>query len=192
MNPHPCLTPRNSTDCEAYNCPQEHFGEVMPSLVGLYPMLVDITAVDHGVEAPRRFEVLYHFLNPVNYQYLRVGVWCFSNATPSLPTVTHLWPAADWHEREVYDLMGVTFEGHPNMKRILMWEDYPYHPLRKDFPLAGLPAELPGEDIADEVTAKVGAAPMAGGPFVATEGKTMSKREPQGRDQSWNEGKEKK
>ena len=54
-----------------------------------------------------------------------------------VPTVTDLWPGAEWTEREVYDMFGVAFDGHPDLRRILLWEDYPAHPLRKDYPVIG-------------------------------------------------------
>ena len=61
--------------------------------------------------------------------------------------------------------MGTTYEGHPNLKRILMWDAYPYHPLRKDFPLAGIETELPAEDVVEQTDVAVAAAPMMGGPL---------------------------
>ncbi len=66
-----------------------------------------------------------------------------SEEKSELPTVTGVWRTADWHEREIYDMMGIRFRGHPDLRRILMWEGYPYFPLRKDFPLAGKPTRLP-------------------------------------------------
>jgi NADH-quinone oxidoreductase subunit C len=92
-----------------------------------------------------------------------------------VPSVTSVWQGANWHEREAYDMYGIRFIGHPNLKRILMWEGYPYHPLRKDFPLSGMPAELP--DTA-EGAGDVAAAPMAGGPFVPGAGTQTLSREP--------------
>jgi NADH-quinone oxidoreductase subunit C len=80
-----------------------------------------------------------------------------------LPTLTSVWRTADWHEREIYDMMGIRFRGHPDLRRILMWDGYPYFPLRKDFPLAGKPSEMP--DIAFSKSA-----PMEGGPFVTVSG----------------------
>jgi NADH-quinone oxidoreductase subunit C len=111
------------------------------------------------------------------------------DADPVAPTVTHLWPAADWHERETWDLMGVTFSDHPDLRRILMWDGYPHHPLRKEFPLAGIETELPDIEVAEETEAKVIAAPMMGGPFVASNKGEMNltDAEPRAKDESWNE-----
>jgi len=94
---------------------------------------------------------------------------------PEAPTVSDLWPTANWHEREVFDMMGIRFKDHPDLRRILMWEGYPYFPLRKDFPLEGKPSEVP------EV-AFTNVAPLAGGPFVTapTDGTTQV-REPRAR-----------
>ncbi|KAB2643099.1 MAG: NADH-quinone oxidoreductase subunit C [Verrucomicrobia bacterium] len=130
---------------------RDHFG---------YEMLLDISAVDHLGEEPR-FEVVYELATLDDSKHLRVKVKVAEDAT--VASAVDLWGAADWHEREVWDLMGVGFAGHPNLQRILMWEGYPYFPLRKDFPLAGLPTEMP--DVAFS-----GVAPMEGGPFVASVG----------------------
>ncbi len=89
-----------------------------------------------------------------------------------LPTVTGVWRTADWHEREIFDMMGIVFRKHPDLRRILMWDSYPYYPLRKDFPLAGKPTSIP------EV-AFTKPAPMEGGPFVTIAGEASSTaREP--------------
>jgi NADH-quinone oxidoreductase subunit C len=88
-------------------------------------------------------------------------------------------------------MFGIRFDGHPDMRRILMWDEYPHFPLRKDFPLAGIETELPDDEVAAETKEKVRPAPMAGGPFVAPQESHMSQREPRARDESWNEKKPK-
>ncbi len=100
---------------------------------------------------------------------LKTGV---SEEKSELPTVTTVWRTANWHEREIYDMMGIRFRGHPDLRRILMWEGYPYFPLRKDFPLAGKASEMPD-------VAFTHSAPMDGGPFVTVSGgKDAIAREP--------------
>ncbi len=126
-----------------------------------FDMLTDLSGLDHYGEQPR-FEVEYLLYSMTDHCYLRLKVRV-PEQDPVVPSVTGVWQGANWHEREAYDMFGIRFSGHPNLKRILMWEGYPYHPLRKDFPLAGLPAELP--DTA-EGAGRVNVAPMAGGPFV--------------------------
>ncbi len=90
--------------------------------------LVAITGVDY-VEY---FEVVYHLLSLRHNHALVLKTRASGRESPSVPSVTSLWQGADLQEREVWDLMGVAFEGHPNMKRILTWEGFPGHPLRKD------------------------------------------------------------
>jgi NADH-quinone oxidoreductase subunit C len=95
-----------------------------------------------------------------------------SEELPEAPSLTGVWPTADWHEREIYDMMGIRFSGHPDLRRILMWDGYPYFPLRKDFPLAGKQSDLPEVAFTDP-------APLAGGPFVTIAGgKDTISREP--------------
>jgi len=125
-----------------------------------FAMLLDITTVDHCGREPR-FEVVYELATVDDARHLRVKAAVGEDE--EVPTATGLWQAADWHEREAWDMMGVRFAGHPGLKRILMWEGYPWHPLRKDFPLAGRPTEMP------EV-AFTGVAPLEGGPFVSPAG----------------------
>ena len=125
-----------------------------------YAMLLDISAVDHLGETPR-FDVVYELASLDDSKHLRVKTKVAEDE--AVASAVDLWGGADWHEREVWDLMGIGFSGHPNLKRILMWEGYPHFPLRKDFPLAGLPTVLPD-------VAFTGVAPMEGGPFVATAG----------------------
>lgn len=119
--------------------------------------LVDISSVDNYGEDPR-WTVVYHLRSIVNGSEIRVKT-NVSEEKSELPSVLPVWRTANWHEREIYDMMGIRFSGHPDLRRILMWEGYPYHPLRKDFPLAGKATELPGV-VFTKVT------PMEGGPFV--------------------------
>lgn len=101
-----------------------------------YTMLVDITAVDYkGIrESENRFEVVYHLYSLRYREYLRVKT-IISEKNPCVPSITSLWTGANWLEREVYDMFGIEFEGHPNLKRILLWDDFQGYPLRKDYPL---------------------------------------------------------
>jgi NADH-quinone oxidoreductase subunit C len=97
-----------------------------------YKMLVDLTCVDYYPRAPR-FEIVYHVLNLTSKSRLRLKVLS-GEKIPVVPTLTGLWPIANWLEREVWDLFGVKFDGHPNLKRLLLYEDFKGHPLRKDYP----------------------------------------------------------
>jgi NADH-quinone oxidoreductase subunit C len=189
----PSVTPRASLDCPAFNVPA---GEVIALLKFIrdaqgYDFLTDITAVDWGAERSPRFTVVWHLYSGSKRTYVRVAADCASDTEPTMPSATALWAGANWHERECYDFFGIKFTGHPDLRRILMWEGYPYFPLRKEFPLAGLPTELHDPEIADEVGTGVIAAPMAGGPFVATPGGPMSEAEPRAKDEAWNEKNEK-
>lgn len=134
-----------------------------------YEMILDISSVDHFGDDPR-FEMIYEIASLDDSKHLRIKAKVAEDET--VPSVTDVWVGADWHEREVWDMMGIPFSGHPNMKRILMWEGYPYFPLRKDFPLAGRPTEMPD-------VAFTGVAPLEGGPFVTSAGAgDVAKREP--------------
>lgn len=180
---------RPSLDCEAVNVPQERLIEFCKYLRDTmdFDMLVDLTAIDAGVEASTRFTVVYHFFATVKHVYFRVASGCACNQHPTMMSIVSLWAAANWHEREAYDMFGIEFKGHPDLKRILMWEGYPYYPLRKDFPLAGIETELPAADVAEETNVKLIAAPMMGGPFHGRQASTMKLREPMGYDESWTE-----
>ncbi len=96
--------------------------------------LIDVTAVDWP-SRQRRFDVVYHLLSPKRNQRVRVKVEA-DEATP-VPSIIGVFPGADWFERETYDLYGVLFTGHPDMRRILTDYGFEGHPLRKDFPLTG-------------------------------------------------------
>jgi NADH/F420H2 dehydrogenase subunit C len=86
-----------------------------------------------GVDYERYFEVVYHLTSIVHNHSMVLKVRCYDHEKPVVPSVVSLWQAADFQEREVYDLMGISFAGHPNLERILLWEGFPGHPLRKDF-----------------------------------------------------------
>ena len=98
-----------------------------------YNFLVDLTAVDYLPRNPR-FEIVYHLMNYETKARLRVKVQS-NDLEPELQSVTPLWPIANWLEREVFDMMGVRFKGHPDLRRILLYEGFEGHPLRKDYPL---------------------------------------------------------
>lgn len=88
-----------------------------------------------------RFEVIYHLISLRNRQrlFLKVRV---EEENPVLPSVTDLWKSANWNEREVFDMFGIRFDGHPDLRRIFLPEDFKYYPLRKEFPLLGVPGSL--------------------------------------------------
>jgi NADH-quinone oxidoreductase subunit C len=126
-----------------------------------FDYLVDVSSLDNYGDDPR-WVVVYHLYGIASKQYLRLSV-SVTEEKSELPTVTTVWRTADWHEREIYDMMGIRFRGHPDLRRILMWEGYPYFPLRKDFPLAGKSSELPEVAFSKP-------APLEGGPFVTIAG----------------------
>ena len=126
-----------------------------------FDYLVDISSVDNYGDDPR-WTVVYELSRLADHTHLRLKT-SVSEEKSELPSVVGVWRTADWHEREIYDMMGVRFRGHPDLRRILMWEGYPYFPLRKDFPLAGKPSELPEVAFSQ-------AAPQEGGPFVTIAG----------------------
>ncbi len=186
----PFLSARDSLDFVAVNAPADRLIEFATALRDEhgFAMLADVCAMDWNQASPR-FSVIHHFYNGDTKQFLRVNCPAPDDAAPAIPSLTGLYPGANWHEREAYDLMGIRFTGHPDLRRILMWEGYPYHPLRKEFPLAGIETELPAADTAEATGARVIAAPMAGGPFVSACGSTLAGGEPRALDQSWNDNK---
>ena len=120
-----------------------------------FDYLIDITSIDNFGQEPR----------------LRLKLR-ISEDPGRVDTVSDIWPTANWHEREIYDMMGIKFHGHPDLRRILMWDGYPFFPLRKEFPLEGLPSEMPD-------VAFTKATPMEGGPFVTRPSTATAKdREP--------------
>jgi len=139
-----------------------------------FDFLVDLTTIDNHEETPR-WTAVYHLYGYGHSCHLRLKT-SVSEESSELPTVSTVWRTANWHEREAYDMMGIRFAGHPDLRRILMWEGYPYFPLRKDFPLAGKPSEMPDVAFSDP-------APLEGGPFVTVAGgEDSTAREPRERN----------
>ena len=101
-----------------------------------FDMLADLCGGDRGPEEDPRFEVNYHLFSTKHHNRLRLKV-LLSEDAPNVQTVTDVWRTADWHERETFDLLGVVFEGHPDLRRILLPSDFDGHALRKDYPLRG-------------------------------------------------------
>jgi NADH-quinone oxidoreductase subunit C len=100
-----------------------------------YNFFEDMTAVDWFPSSPR-FQLSYHILSHAFKEHIRLRV-LVDDANPSVESITPVWPSANYYEREVFDLFGVNFEGHPNLRRIMMPDDWVGHPLRKDYPVEG-------------------------------------------------------
>jgi NADH-quinone oxidoreductase subunit C len=138
-----------------------------------FDYLIDITSIDYAEEEPR-FGIVYELYSLTLAIHLRLKLRV-SEEVGVVDTVSDIWPTANWHEREIYDMMGIKFNGHPDLRRILMWDGYPYFPLRKEFPLEGLPSDMPDVAFTE-------AAPMEGGPFVTVPTTATTKdREPRAR-----------
>jgi NADH-quinone oxidoreductase subunit C len=101
-----------------------------------FDMLADLCGCDRGVEESPRFEVNYHLFSTKHHNRLRLKV-LLSDDEPNVDTVTTVWKTANWHERETYDLLGIKFDNHPDLRRILLPSDFDGHALRKDYPLRG-------------------------------------------------------
>lgn len=106
-----------------------------------FTYLVDLGGIDRFVEG-ERYEVFYNVINIEARQRIRLKIRVDEEELTA-PTVVPVWRAANWNEREVYDMLGIRFEGHPDMRRMYMPEDFEYHPQRKEFPLLGIPGSLP-------------------------------------------------
>jgi NADH-quinone oxidoreductase subunit C len=96
-----------------------------------FKMLVDLTAVDWLNKRDKRFEVVYHLRNLDENKRIRVKIQVDENE--EVDSITSIYKGANWLEREVYDMFGIKFKNHPNLERILLWDEFPGHPLRKDF-----------------------------------------------------------
>jgi len=107
-----------------------------------FEQLVDLCGVDYwsykdGTREGLRFAAVYHLLSLTHNRRLRLRVWAEDDDLPVLDSVTELWPSANWYEREAFDLFGIVFTGHPDLRRILTDYGFVGHPFRKDFPLSG-------------------------------------------------------
>jgi NADH-quinone oxidoreductase subunit C len=120
--------------------PREHIRAACSFLKGEpgleFNMLADLCGVDRGPEEEPRFEVNYHLFSTSKYHRVRLKV-VLAEDDPRVETVTSVWKTANWHERETFDMFGIIFEGHPDLRRILLPDDWEGHALRKDFPLRG-------------------------------------------------------
>jgi NADH-quinone oxidoreductase subunit C len=120
--------------------PREHIVAVcafLKAAPGLeFNFLADLCGFDRGPEEEPRFEVNYHLFSTTKHHRVRLKV-ILTEDDIHVPTVSTIWRTADWHERETYDLFGVIFDGHPDLRRILLPDDWQGHALRKDFPLRG-------------------------------------------------------
>jgi len=119
--------------------PRLHIVEVCAALkagAAKFDFLADLCGADGGVEEEPRFEVNYHLFSTTKHHRLRLKV-LLNEANAHVPTVTSVWRTANWHERETFDLFGIVFDGHPDLRRILLPDDWQGYSLRKDFPLRG-------------------------------------------------------
>ncbi len=126
-----------------------------------FTYLIDIGGVDRFTET-QRFEVYYNLVNVAGGKRMRLKVQ-LDEARASVPSVMSVFPAANWNERECYDMLGIRFEGHEDLRRMYMPEDFAYHPLRKEFPLLGVPGSLP-------LPPQVPDGPLTMDPFAAARG----------------------
>jgi len=136
-------TPKVTTDQMMIRVPPHRLLEVMSFLSSdertRFEQLIDLTCVDY-LQFPKstdRYGVTYSLLSLTHNR--RLWIKCYVNDPhPEVPSVTVIWPGADWMEREVFDMFGVRFTGHPDLRRILTWDGFQAHPLRKDYPLRGV------------------------------------------------------
>jgi NADH-quinone oxidoreductase subunit C len=111
-----------------------------------FELCSSVSGVDYGEDVAQRLHVVYHLLSMTYRRRIRLEV-ALDVEDPHLPSVVEVYPTADWHERETWDMFGVIFDGHPALTRILMPDDWDGHPQRKDYPLGGIPVEYKGAEI---------------------------------------------
>ncbi|MPY82903.1 MAG: NADH-quinone oxidoreductase subunit C [Actinophytocola sp.] len=111
-----------------------------------FEMCSSISGVDYGPDVPQRLHSVYHLLSMTYRRRIRLEV-TLDVDDPHVPSVVDVYPTADWHEREAYDMFGIVYDGHPALTRILMPDDWDGFPQRKDYPLGGIPVEYKGAEI---------------------------------------------
>jgi len=111
-----------------------------------FELCASVSGVDYGVDVAQRLHVVYHLLSMTYRRRIRLEV-AVDVEDAHVPSVVEVYPTADWHERETWDMFGVVFDGHPALTRILMPDDWDGHPQRKDYPLGGIPVEYKGAEI---------------------------------------------
>lgn len=105
-----------------------------------FDLLADLCGIDMFTPA-NRFGVIYNLYSLKTHHRLRLKTF-LEEENPRVPSVTSIWSTANWHERETFDMFGIIFEGHPDLRRMYMPEEFEHYPLRKDFPLMGIPGSL--------------------------------------------------
>jgi NADH-quinone oxidoreductase subunit C len=130
---------------------RERLGQICQVLRDDPALRFEICSSVSGIDYPadptaRRFHAVYHVLSMTYRRRLRLEV-SVPEADPHIPSIVSVYPTADWHERETWDMFGIVFDGHPALTRILMPDDWPGHPQRKDYPLGGIPVEYKGGTI---------------------------------------------
>ena len=111
-----------------------------------FEICTSVSGVHYPADTGRELHAVIHLLSITHRRRVRLEVAC-PDSDPHMPSVTSVWPSADWHERETWDMFGIIFDGHPSLTRILMPDDWPGHPQRKDYPLGGIPVEYKGATI---------------------------------------------
>jgi NADH-quinone oxidoreductase subunit C len=133
-----------------FHIPREKLVEVMQALrddaLLRFEFCASVSGVNYPDDAGAELHVAYHLQSMTHNRRLRVETSC-PDADPHVPSVVAIYPAADWHERETWDMFGIIFDGHPHLTRILMPDDWVGHPQRKDYPLGGIPIEYKGATV---------------------------------------------
>jgi len=106
-----------------------------------FQQFIDAFGIDRN-ERKERFEITYNLRNHTTHERIFLKVRC-EEKHPHVPSLVSIWTGANWHEREVFDMYGIVFDGHPDMRRMYLPDEFEYYPLRKDFPLMGIPGSIP-------------------------------------------------